>query len=121
VRELVTHFLYVDLVLVDTPILDDTIRSLIQDVKAMDERLDRAERFREYLDAQWQRLPLDASTIFNWPQLSQRLASSISWTRVRYRESMEKHAISGANLGSDGETGALIRDHATTETEPPRT
>lgn len=52
-RRLVGIFAYVDPVVVDTPILDPIIRAQIRDVYAVEERLDRAKVFYDYLAAQW--------------------------------------------------------------------
>lgn len=47
--ELMARFIYLDAVIVDTPIMDDDIRSAVKDVQSLDERLERARLFLRYL------------------------------------------------------------------------
>ena len=49
VNQLIRTFLYVDAVVIDTPILDARIRGTIEDVRDIFERVQRAREFVEYL------------------------------------------------------------------------
>lgn len=50
VVDLVKTFVYMDAITVDTPILDDKIKKLITDVENIHHRLERGERFVQYLN-----------------------------------------------------------------------
>ena len=82
------QFSYFDAVIVDTPILDADIARTIGDSDDIRDRLKRAERFREYLDESWLRMPA-VPGVFDWNAISAELVRSIR----RIRESVErKHA-----------------------------
>ncbi len=72
-RVLSTMFAYVDAMIVDTPIVDEAFRGVINDVYAISERVARAEYFRAYLDKQW--LPLSGlqGAAFDWRPVSDAL------------------------------------------------
>jgi hypothetical protein len=84
VRELLRHFEYVDAVVVDTSILDDDTRAAISDVRPFEARIDRAQRFRQYLNTQWALLPYAAREVFDWTAISERLGESIENSRTRH-------------------------------------
>jgi hypothetical protein len=65
VRRLLDMFVYTDSVIVDTPILDDTFREKIKDVFSIEERIERAEIFLDYLDKKWNEAGIKV-TGFNW-------------------------------------------------------
>lgn len=74
VRILIATFAYFDAVLVDTPIVEPAYERLITDAKTAPERLQRAEAFRAYLDAQWRLFEHAAHEIrFNWRDVSEQL------------------------------------------------
>lgn len=75
-------FEYVDAVIIDTPILDSNVRESVCDVVDIDSRLDRAECFRHYLDAQWSTMHLQALG-FDWGNASVSLKRQIE--RIRNR------------------------------------
>lgn len=52
-QSLIYNFAYVDAVVVDTPILDPSVRSDIRDVHDISERVFRTEVFMAYLDSCW--------------------------------------------------------------------
>ncbi|MCA1652178.1 MAG: hypothetical protein LC753_18575 [Acidobacteria bacterium] len=63
-RKLVPTFIYMDAVVVDTPIVDPAVEDAIAHCREMEERLLRAKHFMRYLNAQWEAverpgLPLD--------------------------------------------------------------
>ena len=65
IERLAGEFSYLDAVVVDTPILDSSVRSSIGDVNGFNQRLDRAEKFVRYLDRQWSGVGA-AALGFNW-------------------------------------------------------
>ncbi len=81
-RRLISTFSYIDAMIVDTPIVDSGYRAAIGTAQSIQERLDRVEKFRAYLDDQWR--PLQAGGIeFEWQDSSSELHANI--TRVRSR------------------------------------
>ncbi|MET9331937.1 hypothetical protein ABZX78_12135 [Streptomyces cellulosae] len=81
-RKLVTEFVYVDAVVVDTPILDEGFREIIADVWNIEDRLDRAAHFVGYLDTCWEEAPRPEGG-FDWPSVSSALSRSIEEVRRR--------------------------------------
>jgi hypothetical protein len=77
-ERLVSVFSYVDAMVVDTPILDPTARSLIRDVRSIEDRLARATAFKTYLDDSWSGFPLPASLPFDWNSHGPALAADIA-------------------------------------------
>jgi hypothetical protein len=82
VWRLPSMFAYLDAVVVDTPILDDGYRNKILDAHTIDERLNRAELFRIYLDRQWQLCPPDQH--FDWTSMSEALHDDIRTVGKRF-------------------------------------
>jgi hypothetical protein len=81
-RRLLPSFVYLDAVVVDTPIVDVAARADIGDVWSIEDRLDRAERFCAYLDTQWNELA--ASSIpLDWPTIAVGQATEINDVRRR--------------------------------------
>lgn len=71
-------FQYLDAVLVDTPILDDEVRGLISSSHDIDSRVANVRKFRSYLDNIWfGDAHLKATSLFNWPAVSQRLKQDL--------------------------------------------
>ncbi|TMC42393.1 MAG: hypothetical protein E6J23_11415 [Chloroflexi bacterium] len=66
-RKLSRMFVYLDAVVVDTPITDASLRSSISGSDSISERLDRLESFVDYLDSCWAPLGKGAQ-IFDWPR-----------------------------------------------------
>lgn len=63
------RFVYLDAMIVDTPILDSAIRDKIRDSQDIFLRLERAKTFCEYLDSQWGGLKNTGLT-FDWAKVS---------------------------------------------------
>ena len=74
---LLNEFVYIDAMIVDTPILQKEIRSKIKDVTDITDRLERADIFRSYLDALWSDYGLK-SDIFDWRIYSEKISRDIS-------------------------------------------
>ena len=55
-KRLMGTFVYLDAMVVDTPIVDPAIAGKVDDVREVEERLVRAEVFIEYLNSQWTRV-----------------------------------------------------------------
>lgn len=83
-RKLVGTFQYLDGVVVDTPIMDSDIRLSIRDVRAINARLNRAERFCKYLDSQWGDLG-ESGSVFDWSSTVAGARQQIDWIRTRLR------------------------------------
>lgn len=82
-RQMVTLFSYVDSMIVDTPIFDPSVRSEIFDVRAIEDRLNRAEIFKAYLDEIWEQFPSPESLSFDWNVQGARLLSEINDARAK--------------------------------------
>jgi hypothetical protein len=75
-RVLLTYFSYIDAVLIDTPIVDEQYRALMQDVHTLAERVRRSEYFRLYLDRQWMKVRGDGLPWY-WADTSRKLSADI--------------------------------------------
>lgn len=76
IKRFCSLFSYIDAIIVDTPILCDSFREKILNVSTIQERLERAEIFRNYLNSKWVLLK-DKSTFFDWFIVSEKLKSEI--------------------------------------------
>jgi hypothetical protein len=83
IGRLVKRFTYVDAMIVDTPIIDDSIRSNITNVESIDERLSRTIIFANYLDKQWKKMNQKKVVGFNWELVSKELRTDIENIRKR--------------------------------------
>jgi hypothetical protein len=83
---LINMFAYADAVVVDTPIVDDNYRRLINNAFTLDDRLRRVEIFRVYLDRHWRNLRAAApDLIFNWEEHSDRLRQDVAYVTQKGR------------------------------------
>lgn len=82
ITRLCSLFAYIDAVTIDTPILDSNVRESVRDVLDIGSRLDRAEYFRDYLDAKWSVMHLQALG-FDWSNVSISLKYQIEHIRNR--------------------------------------
>ncbi|MGW3607618.1 hypothetical protein [Micromonospora sp. NPDC005161] len=70
-KRMLTFFTYFDAIVIDTPIVDPATRQRVAVVVSIQDRLERGEVFRNYLNSQW---PFDAgATTFSWPEASETL------------------------------------------------
>lgn len=85
IKKLVFLFSYVDAMIVDTPIMDSSVRSSLDNCQELAERLDRSLTFIRYLDSQWRLLKRveDGGIGWNWLEGSQRLRTEIAGIRER--------------------------------------
>lgn len=81
VNRLCRMFFYADAVVVDTPILDKAARDSIADVNGIEDRLNRAELFRQYLNLQWEFVP--ESPLFDWRSSSEELGEDVRAIKLR--------------------------------------
>lgn len=65
-QRLLSDFTYLDEICIDTPIVDDVTRAVIEDTSLTSERVRRTDRFMRYLDTQWEGLS-GAERGFDWP------------------------------------------------------
>jgi len=73
-KKLLPTFVYLDAVVVDTPIVDRAAEERIAHTREVGERLQRAEHFRDYLDEQWKLIDRD-DLPFDWNGASTQLRS----------------------------------------------
>jgi GTPase SAR1 family protein len=81
-HRLLRKFIYIDAVVVDTPILNENARRDIRDVSDIQDRLDRSEIFLSYLDTQWERSNI-RSDVLNWDGVSADLKDDIAIIKRR--------------------------------------
>jgi hypothetical protein len=78
------QFSYIDAIIVDTPVFDPAVRSLIRDVSYIEQRIERVEVFRQYLDNQWASFSNTRSeAAYNWSIASANLKSEIEYIKSR--------------------------------------
>ncbi|MFA6358055.1 MAG: hypothetical protein WCY09_05250 [Candidatus Omnitrophota bacterium] len=71
-------FVYIDAVIVDTPILDALVRGRVGSTHDINFRLERARIFCSYLDKQWQKLK-NSGSAFDWNNVSVDLKANIDY------------------------------------------
>jgi hypothetical protein len=79
-KKLIGTFVYLDAVVVDTPIVDESIASQIDDCHDIEARVDRMVLFKRYLDEAWKSFE-GGSYAFDWSDVSQVLDSD--YGRIR--------------------------------------
>ncbi|MBA2726387.1 MAG: hypothetical protein H0U53_10395 [Actinobacteria bacterium] len=82
IKVLAGLFAYVDAMVADTPIVDITVQPHIRDVRAIKDRVDRAERFVVYLDAQFEDFE-GSERLFDWTSRSSQVRKEITGIRAR--------------------------------------
>jgi len=90
IKKLIRSFVYIDAVVIDTPILDDKVRSTILNVDSINDRLLRADIFCDYLNTQWQLLQLEQKG-FDWDLVASDIKSDI----YRIDEKIKEKASEG--------------------------
>lgn len=76
-KKLLPTFIYLDAVVVDTPIVDPAAADEIAHSREVEDRLVRARRFLAYLDQQWQAIARDALPL-DWSEVSRQLQSDFA-------------------------------------------
>jgi GTPase SAR1 family protein len=86
IARLVRSFTYLDAVVVDTPVLEVEARGQLEDLRPignMERRLDRADRFVEYLDSCWGSLAAEPLP-FDWPAVAAAARAETRDTREHF-------------------------------------
>jgi hypothetical protein len=76
VKRLIKYFTYVDAMIVDTPILNDTIKELIVNSNEIERRISRCILFCNYLDKEWEKIHVSVKG-FNWLDISKAIRADI--------------------------------------------
>ncbi|WP_141233617.1 hypothetical protein [Lysobacter antibioticus] len=83
IKRLPDMLAYVDAVIVDVPITDSMFRGRILDAKSMDERLERADIFLNYLDQCWSSVAPRLNRIYEWVPHATACRADIARIRTR--------------------------------------
>lgn len=94
--EMITQFSYIDAIIVDTPILDPSTRSTIDNVRSIEDRVSRAEKFKEYLDEVWVNFPNPDSLPFDWNVSGSRLTAAMGETRRKAARAKTRRSAESA-------------------------
>lgn len=97
-QKMVGKFPYIDAVVVDTPIVERTFRETISDQGAILSRLERANKFRQYLDSQWDKIE-SVAEIFDWRSFSMQLSEEMAFIRRQIQRQMEETSVRKAGSG----------------------
>lgn len=98
-RKLSHSFSYVDAMIVDTPIVDPSVRRNMRDVHSIKDRIQRAKQFQLYLDAQWEIFDPPTDGIpFLWDKVSAKLAIDIETAESKADAAMQKRNESATNF-----------------------
>ncbi|MGG1924017.1 hypothetical protein AB1278_19635 [Chryseobacterium sp. NRRL B-14798] len=81
-RFLIHSFTYIDSIIVDTPILEESYKREILNEISIEKRLDRAIVFKTYLDNQWKTANI-ISTYFSWETYSSELNEDIERIKAK--------------------------------------
>ncbi|MCC6908089.1 MAG: hypothetical protein IT430_09130 [Phycisphaerales bacterium] len=87
ITSLVKSFVYLDAVVVDTPILDMDVRRRIRDVDTISERLERAAVFLRYLDESAKAVGT-SDFMRVWPEIHSAIANDIEDIRPRLQSTV---------------------------------
>ncbi|HSH64851.1 MAG TPA: hypothetical protein VLB84_03420, partial [Bacteroidia bacterium] len=77
IKKIIYKFTYIDAIIIDVPILDEKIRARIKDVFSITDRLSRTTDFINYLNQQWESIPVNVKG-FNWKPVSDEVLNDIS-------------------------------------------
>jgi hypothetical protein len=78
-KKLMGTFVYLDAVVVDTPIVDDDVAERLDDCQDIEDRVARSRIFVEYMDRSWERVASDEQA-FDWPTTRELLQDD--YTRI---------------------------------------
>jgi hypothetical protein len=84
IRRLLDMFVYLDAILVDTPILDDEYRDKIKDVSSIEDRIERGKLFVDYLDKKWDQSGIKISG-FDWKEHSEAIKKDVEKIHLRQK------------------------------------
>ncbi|MFI9581559.1 hypothetical protein ACIHCQ_06880 [Streptomyces sp. NPDC052236] len=98
-RKLAHSFSYIDAMIVDTPIIDPSVRRNIKDVHSIKDRVHRAKQFHAYLDAQWETFATsDLEPSFSWAEVSAELTADIDIAESKADAAIQKRNASSTNF-----------------------
>ncbi len=98
-RKLARSFSYVDAMIVDTPIVDPSVRRHVRDVHSIKDRIQRAKHFQAYLDKQWEIFdPQRDGSPFRWDEVSVELAADIEAAEFKADAATQKRNESATNF-----------------------
>jgi hypothetical protein len=89
ITKLLKWFVYLDAVVIDTPILNSDTRLKLQNVEAVHQRVERGRAFISYLDQQWEKLTGDG-VAFDWGSVSRALHADIDVADRAVKAAMAK-------------------------------
>ncbi|MDU8996138.1 hypothetical protein [Streptomyces mirabilis] len=98
-RKLTRSFSYVDAMIVDTPIVDPSVRRDIRDAHSIKDRIQRVKKFQAYLDDQWELFapPIEGSP-FRWDEVSAELTIDIDAAEFKANVATQKRNESSTNF-----------------------
>jgi hypothetical protein len=79
-KKLMGTFVYMDAVVVDTPIVDEAVAAKIDDCTDITDRVSRSRVFAAYLDAVWDEQFSGADLAFSWPEVKRPL--EVDYARI---------------------------------------
>ncbi|MFD5267482.1 hypothetical protein [Streptomyces sp. NPDC058335] len=88
-----------DAMIVDTPIVDPSVRRNVRDVHGIKDRIQRAKYFQAYLDKQWEIFDPPRDGIpFRWDEVSVELATDIEAAEFKADAATQKRNESATNF-----------------------
>lgn len=92
IQRLAGLFAYIDAIVVDTSVLQRSVRERISDAHSVVERLARAAVFVEYLDSQW--IPLSGgTTAFDWAPVSRALSNDMQRASAGHQKNLQRNSV----------------------------
>lgn len=91
-RNMPRHFVYLDGMVVDTPITDVHVQRRLKQASSISDRLDRSESFLDYLDNIWNTWGVAGTIRFNWNDLSDACRADVTSAREKVRRAAERRA-----------------------------
>ncbi|KKL27278.1 hypothetical protein LCGC14_2386730, partial [marine sediment metagenome] len=82
INNLVNEFQYVDAMVIDTPIMDDSVRETIQHVRYIRDRIVRCQHFVDYLDNAMLTMKDDDATLA-WAEVARTVREDIEYIKAR--------------------------------------
>jgi hypothetical protein len=101
-------FTYVDIILVDTPIVDSAFRDQIHNVHSIGDRLVRAKNFAKYIDSQYEKMVSSGLLVtFDWTLVRATLAADFE--AIEHRLRMQLNSMLIARSDSQMEMSYLFK------------
>lgn len=90
-KKLIGRFFYLDLIIVDTPILEQRFRDAIHDATSIHDRLRRSLQFVDYLDFAWESAEVSDEALA-WERISETLRRGIHDIAGKVDTDLERHS-----------------------------